>query len=115
MCMYIQNMHDRLAELNQPVPDPRISHKSTLAEEEEVDSSMVMGEEQDMMPDQSGLLEPIHPDFDFRLSMLPIWARKVALSRPSVAQQAGSKSIMGSAHVTSVSSRMAEGRWKEVL
>ena len=60
----------------------------------------------------AGIVEPMQPDFDFRLSMLPVWARKVAMSRPSVAQQAGSNS--SATPMTTSSSRTAEGKWAEV-
>lgn len=116
-------MHDRLAEMNQAVPGQRISQKPSLAgEEEEVDGGVamkldVLTEDQEVMAEQGMLLEPNQPDFDFRLSMLPIWARKAALSRPSVAQHAASRGMhspVSAGHMASIGSRLAEGRWAEV-
>lgn len=116
-------MHDRLAEIEQPVPGQRISQKPSLAaEEEEVDEGMamkldVMTEDQELLVEEEVLLEPTQPDFDFRLSMLPVWARKAALSRQSVAQHAASKgmrSLDSAPPVASIGSRIAEGRWAEV-
>lgn len=65
---------------------------------DEQDVMMMMGSEQ--------------PDFDFRLSMLPTWAQKAAMSRPSVAQQA-SKGLQR-VHSAESGIRMAEGKWAEV-
>ncbi len=53
-------------------------------------------------------------DFDFRLSMLPEWAQKAALSRPSVAHMAASKGGVSSRKDSGLLSKAAGGKWEEV-
>jgi hypothetical protein len=107
-------MHERLAEINQPVPLPLTPQQAEVAMDK-VDgevSKLDMGggvlTEQEML-----LMESEQPDFDFRLSMLPPWARKVAMSRPSVAQQA-SKGLQRVHSAESGIKINAEGKWAEV-
>ena len=58
--------------------------------------------------------EPLEQtDFDFRLSMLPEWAQKAALSRPSVALSSAGKTS-NQQKDNQPQARGAEGRWEEV-
>jgi len=60
-----------------------------------------------------GDVEPVEQgDFDFRLSMLPEWAQKAALSRPSVAL--ASKKISSQKKDNQPQAKGAAGRWEEV-
>ena len=54
--------------------------------------------------------------FNFRLSVLPMWAQKAALSRPSVAQQASARHQHRtvSEKNENISSKMADGKWESV-
>ena len=58
--------------------------------------------------------EPQAASFEFRLSTLPVWAQKVAMSRPSMAEQLE----RGSGHKKTPSDlappKKAEGKWAEV-
>ena len=127
-------MHERLEEINCPLP--RNVYTPTSVEGLDSDMQDVLGMgggEQDvpggltegggeeggaamMMMEDDMMLD--QPDFDFQLNMLPVWAQKAALSRPSVAQQAASSkehlSSDSSGTTHSVGSRMAEGKWAEV-
>lgn len=124
-------MHERLAEIRQAMTTssslPTTQKLGGRGEEEvdvggslegaassnPLDSAKVLTEQEMLM------MEAEQPDFDFRLSMLPAWARKVALSRPSVAQQQqqqqASKDLKRVHSAESgVPSRLAEGKWAEV-
>lgn len=109
-------MHERLAEINQPIPYSITPQQAQTAMEERDCSDSVVSK-LDMMDDvlteqEILMMESEQPDFDFRLSMLPIWARKAAMSRPSVAQQA-SKGVQR-VHSAESGIRTAEGKWAEV-
>lgn len=109
-------MHERLAEINQPVPFLLAPQPAQTAMEER-DGSESLVSKLDVMDDvlteqEMLMMESEQPDFDFRLSMLPVWARKAAMSRPSVAQQA-SKGLQR-VHSAESGMRTAEGKWAEV-
>lgn len=114
-------MHERLAEMRQSGsvqetsqpdgPSPVAIEVLVEETEEEVGLKQEVAVEEQGEPEEAlAELEPNQPDFDFRLSMLPVWARKAALSRPSVAQHAKSMHTDS----TSATSKTAEGRWAEV-
>lgn len=111
-------MHERLAEINhQPLPlllTPQKMVPTAVVEERDGESVVSKLDVMDgVLTEQEMLmLESEQPDFDFRLSLLPVWARKAAMSRPSVAQQA-SKGLQR-VHSAESGIRMAEGKWAEV-
>ncbi len=54
------------------------------------------------------------PDFDFRLSMLPPWAQRAALSRPSMAEVGPRQMMVSDDSETAQRGKTAEGKWAEV-
>ncbi len=121
-------MHERLAEISQSLPNANVNILTQqqklmhtvpgAAEEADVVASEASNvDTADMLTEQEMLmLESEQPDFDFRLSMLPTWARKAAMSRPSMAQHAAARDLkrVHSAE-SAISSRTAEGKWAEVI
>ena len=130
-------MHERLEEMNCPLP------RGGMTSTEGVDMGADMGADMGLNPDmlalddqeggmmamgapmmeeeeEEGEEDMEQPDFEFKLSMLPVWAQKAALSRPSVAQQAAAASFSkefssgSGGTIPSVGSRVAEGKWAEV-
>lgn len=114
-----QSMHERLAEMKQPVLSPLDPHRPSqvvaeeddgldLSEVESVQSNSVTVDDQEATV-ESKLQN--QPDFDFRLSMLPAWAQKAAMSRPSVAGQVKDFSVNSA---TDGGTKTVEGKWAEV-
>lgn len=111
-------MHERLTEISQTVPlllMPQKAEQTAATEETDVDSvAENLDSVDDVLTEQEMLmLESEQPDFDFRLSMLPVWARKAAMSRPSVAQEEASKGLQR-VHSAESGIRTVEGKWAEV-
>lgn len=79
--------------------------------------SVTLKKKKDQEMAEQIMLESDQPDFDFRLSMLPAWARKMAMSRPSVMPQADLRRVHSVDSITTEApstSRSVEGRWAEV-
>ncbi len=119
-----QTMHERLEEMNCPLPKDSSSAEGVDSDVGLNPDIMAMGDQEMGMGEGPGMMITMEggdleqPDFDFQLNMLPVWAQKAALSRPSVAQQAAaSKELLSSdsaGTIPSVSSKIAEGKWAEV-
>lgn len=119
---HAQTMHERLAEMKQPIitslqTPPKVTFPPTLemaAKKGGKDMDVALKRDQEMA---AVMLESDQPDFDFRLSMLPAWARKMAMSRPSVAPHADLRRVHSAESVNATEppiSRSVEGRWAEV-
>ena len=119
-------MHERLEEMSCPLPRNIYTPTSVEGVDSGMQDMLCMGGEQDvprgltegggggaaMVMEDDMMLD--QPDFDFQLSMLPVWAQKAALSRPSVAQQAAASKEYSGGTAPAVGSRLAEGKWAEV-
>ena len=107
-------MHERLAEIHQH--DLHSPHSLQEVDRKREDEGIALKRDQEKEAEQIVTLED-QPDFDFRLSMLPVWARKMAMSRPSVVPQADLLRVHSVESVTTDSPsnpRSVEGRWAEV-
>ena len=113
----LQAMHERLAEITQTsiprFPTSQQGQGSTTdIDGSESEASKHEGMDNVLTEQDVMMMGSEQPDFDFRLSMLPTWARKAAMSRPSMAQEA-SKGLQR-VHSAESGIRMAEGKWAEV-